>query len=110
VDILFRTTEMAKDMNDGKARVRKYGPERAKRIALRLDQMHASANLAVFRAVHARCHRLSGDRSGQWSADLDGPYRLIFEVADEPEPQDAYGRLDTAAVRRVRIIDVTDTH
>jgi proteic killer suppression protein len=101
---------MAKDMNDSKARVRKYGPERAKRLQLRLDQMRASATLSVFRRVHPRCHELTGDRKGQWSADLDGPYRLLFEVADDPIPKDAQGGIDPSAVRKVRIIDVTDTH
>ena len=87
-----------------------FGPERAKKVGLRLDQMRASANLKVFKAVHQRCHPLTGDRAGQWSADLDGPYRLIFEIADDPLPRDEHGNIDIAEVQKVRIINVADTH
>ena len=110
VDILFRTTRLAKACNASTERVREFGPERAKRLGLRLDQMRASETLSTFRAVHPRCHRLTEDRAGQWSADLDGPYRLVFEIADDPIPVDDRGNIDLTAVRKVRITDVADTH
>ena len=110
MDILFGTNKMAKICNSGQERVKTYGPERAKKVGLRLDQMRASANLQDFRSVHPRCHPLTGDRNGQWSADLDGPYRLIFEIADEPIPLNEHGNLDLAKVQKVRIIHVADTH
>ena len=110
MEILFQSKSMAKEMSDSTVRLRKYGPERARRLALRLDQMRASASLSVFRTVHPRCHPFTADRRGQWSADLDGPYRLVFEIADDPVPMDVHGNVDTAAVRRVRILDVTDRH
>jgi proteic killer suppression protein len=77
---------------------------------MRLDQMRAADNLQVFKTVHPRCHMLTGDRAGQWSADLDGPYRLIFEIADEPVPLDDHGTINLEDVRKVRIIHVADTH
>ncbi len=110
MDILFSTTKMAKTCNSSKELVTAFGPERAKKVGLRLDQMRASASLQVFRGVHPRCHRLTGDRAGQWSADLDGPYRLIFEIADEPIPVDDHGNIVLEEVRKVRIIHVADTH
>ena len=30
-----------------------------------------------------RCHRLQGNRSGQYAVDLEHPYRLIFSVNGE---------------------------
>ena len=104
------TNKMAKACNSDRERVKVFGPERAKRLGLRLDQMRASLSLQVFRTVHPRCHSLTGDREGQWSADLDGPYRLIFEIADDPVPLDAYRNIDLAHVQKVRIINVADTH
>jgi proteic killer suppression protein len=101
---------MAKICNSGQERVKAFGPERAKKVGLRLDQMRAAMSLQVFKTVHPRCHSLTGDRNGQWSADLDGPYRLIFEIADDPIPLDEHGNINLAQVRKVRIIDVADTH
>jgi plasmid maintenance system killer protein len=66
--------------------------------------------LKEFRDVHPRCHQLKTDRRGEWSADLDGPYRLIFEIADDPPPLDSNGAIALAEVRKVRIINVADTH
>ncbi len=110
MDIVFQTTKLAKSCNSDKDRVIEFGPERAKRLGRRLDQMRAASSLQVFKAVHARCHPLIGDRAGQWSADLDHPYRLIFEIADEPIPEDEHGNIDLSKVRKVRVIEIADTH
>ncbi|MDQ2731430.1 MAG: killer suppression protein [Armatimonadota bacterium] len=101
---------MKKVCSASKEQITEFGPERAKRLRRRLDQMRASPSLAVFRLVHPRCHSLIGNRAGQWSADLDGPYRLLFEIADEPLPVDDNGGINFNEVQKVRILDVTDTH
>lgn len=110
MDIFFSTNRMSKACNSDKERVKSFGPEQAKRVGIRLDQMRASDCLQDFKTVHPRCHQLTGDRNGQWSADLDGPYRLIFEIADDPVPIDERGIISLSEVRRVRIINVADTH
>ena len=110
MDILFDKQKMAKACNNAQSRVIEYGPERGRRVGLRLDQMRAAQNLTVFTNVHPRCHRLTGNREGQWSADLDGPYRLIFEIAEDPLPIDLHGNVDLSEVRKVRIIQIADTH
>ncbi len=58
----------------------------------------------------ARCHALKGDREGQLAVDLDHPYRLIFEVANDPIPLRDDGGLDWPAVTAVKIIKVEDYH
>lgn len=110
MDILFKTNKMAKACNSSKERVKEFGPEQAKRLELRLDQMRSSISLQVLKTVHPRCHQLTGDRASQWSADLDGPYRLIFEIADDPIPLNEDGTISLNDVRKVRIINVADTH
>ncbi len=62
------------------------------------------------RHLPGRCHELIGNRAGQLSLDLDHPYRLIFEPADEPIPQKDDGGLDWTMVTSVVIIGVEDTH
>lgn len=56
------------------------------------------------------CHELTGDKKGQLSLDLDGPYRLIFEPAHNPLPVKEDGGLDWAGVVTVRIFGVANTH
>lgn len=110
MDILFRGKKLEKDCSDSKKRKISFGTERANKIGLRLDQMRAATSLSVFITVHPRCHRLIGDRKEMWSADLDGPYRLLFEIADDPLPVDLHGKVDHSEVRKVRIIQIADTH
>jgi proteic killer suppression protein len=62
------------------------------------------------RKLPGRCHALTGDRDGQLSIDLDGPYRLIFEPADNPPPANEDGGLHWERVTAVRILAVEDTH
>ncbi len=97
-------------MNDEQLCIRTYGSLRSTRIGLRLDQMEVAATLAQFIQVHPRCHPLKGDRSGTWSADLDHPYRLIFEPADDPLPMTGDGGLAVDRVLSVRIVMIDDTH
>ena len=110
MDIKFGSKKLERTCNEERERIRVFGPERAKRLGVRLDQMRFSENLAVFRSVHPRCHQLVGNRAGEWSADLDGPYRLIFEIDTEPLPLDEAGNIDLTKVQKVRITNVEDTH
>ncbi|WP_229548556.1 hypothetical protein [Nostoc sp. CHAB 5836] len=50
------------------------------------------------------------NRAGQLSLDLDGPYRLIFEPADQPIPLKPDGGLDWDKVTAVEILGVENTH
>lgn len=108
--VVFRTKKLDKQCNNETERQKAFGTERAKKIGLRLDQIRFSECLKDFIQVHPRCHPLKGDRQGQWSADLDHPYRLIFDIADEPIPREEQGGIDTSQVHAVKIIEVADTH
>ena len=111
MEVGFVNARLARTCSETTSRFRKYGSERAEKILMRLDQMVASGNLAEFqRLPQARCHQLVGDRDEQFSADLDGPYRLIFEPADDPIPRLQDGGIDLSLVTRVRVIEITDPH
>ena len=111
MEVGFASTRLAKVCNDTPSRVRKLGKERSAKLLLRLEQLAASANLADFhRLPQARCHQLKNDRDEQFSADLDGPYRLIFEVANDPVPRRPDDGIDLEKVTRVRVLEIADTH
>nr|WP_309690221.1 type II toxin-antitoxin system RelE/ParE family toxin [Armatimonas sp.] len=96
MDIAFRNKKLARSLNDSKIRDQTYGAERGKKLALRLQQLRAAANLAEFLQVSPRTHALKGNYNGHWAIDLDGPYRLIFHplfdemiTGEAPDPLEA---------------------
>ena len=108
MDILFTSTKMLKICSDSRLRARRWGPRRAKIVGRRLDDLRAARCLEDIRYLPGRCHELKGDRRGKLALDLDGPYRLIFEVADEPIPCRTDGGLAWDQVTAVRILGVED--
>jgi len=110
VDIDFENRNLADDCNDFKRLIRKHNAQRAKLVRRRLDDLRAAPNLEAMRNLPGRCHELKGDRSGQLSLDLDGPYRLIFRPGHDPIPAKDDGGLDWAQVTAVVVLEVVDTH
>lgn len=76
----------------------------------RLDEIRDSDNLKILMLVHSRCHPLTGDRMGKWSMDLEHPYRLLFEIANNPIPELESGGVDLKRVTEIMIKKVEDTH
>ncbi len=110
MEITFKTKKLQKICSDRKAMVKRWGNERAKKIARRLGELRAAPNLGEMRNLPGRCHELTGDRSGQLSIDLEGPYRLFFEPVDDPPPARPDGGLDWEAVTVIRVVEVGDPH
>jgi len=111
MDILFYEDRIEKLCNNSKLAVRRLGPRRAKLLRRRLDELRAASVLGVMRQLPAaRCHELRGNLSGKLSVDLDHPYRLIFEPANEPLPKKLDGGLDWTRVTTIRVVGIEDTH
>jgi proteic killer suppression protein len=109
--VTFSSARLAKLLTNPGTRQQRLGAERAKKVLLRLTQMDAATDLGeLTRLPQARCHQLRLDRDEQFSVDLDGPYRLIFEVADDPVPRRDDDGIDIDAVKEVRILEITDPH
>ena len=100
-------------MNDDRAMVKAYGTQSARKIQKILTQFRASPNLGIFAPPYSpphRCHELTGNRKGQLSVDVEHPYRLVFEPADNPLPMREDGGLDWGKVTIIKIKGVEDTH
>ncbi len=111
VEISFSSARLRRDCASDHERRRRFGAERARKLKLRLDQMEAAASIAeLMKLPGARCHQLSANRDEQFSVDLDGPYRLIFEVDVEPVPRRCHGRINLELVDAVIVTDVIDPH
>ena len=111
MDILFQDRKLEKVCNNQSLLIRKYGPLRAKLLRRRLDEFRAADNLEVLRSLpQVRCHELKGNREGTLAVDLDHPYRLIFESANNPIPRKSDGGLDWTKVTAIRVLTVEDYH
>ena len=109
--IYFQTRRLQKVCSSLQAMEQAHGRVLATKLARRLAELGAAATLAEMSHLPpARCHALTGDRKGQFSVDLEHPYRLLFAPAHEPAPLDVQGGIDRGAVTEIIIIGVADTH
>jgi plasmid maintenance system killer protein len=111
MQVSFVSAKLERVCSSDRDRQRKFGAVRAKKLQLRLGQMQAASSVAELMTLPgARCHQLVGDRAEQFSVDLDGPYRLIFEADVRPVPRRHDGGIDVEALDAVVVIDIVDTH
>ncbi len=90
---------------------KRFGTKRTKLLKRRLSELAAATVLEDLRNLpQARCHELKGQHKGYLSVDLDHPYRLIFEPANNPTPKKSDGGLDWTKINEIRIVSVEDTH
>ncbi len=90
---------------------REWGERRGKLVRRRLDELSAATNLEMMRGLPgARCHELTGNLKGKLAVDLDHPYRLLFEPANDPIPRKDDGGLDWAKVTAITVTDIIDYH
>jgi plasmid maintenance system killer protein len=111
VILSFRNGKTEKEFCDHRLLVRGYGPEQAKLIEKRLNQLAAADHLGVLRTLpQIRAHELAGDRKGQISLDVKHPYRLLIVADHDKPPLKPDGGLDWTQVTRVKVLGVEDTH
>lgn len=109
--IVFDTTKLEKECNNENLMIRRFGPKRTKLLKRRLTELAAANTLEDIRNLpQSRCHELKGNLKGYLSVDLDDPYRLIFEPANNPVPKKPDSGLDWKKITEIRIIRVEDTH
>lgn len=105
----FKKEKLKKQLESDRDMIKKYGPDGAKRIQIRLRQLRDADCLADLIGSPGDWHELSGNRKGQIAAKLHGAFRLIFEPAD-PVPQKADGGIDWSRVESVQILEIVDYH
>lgn len=110
MQILFSSGEDPHEWNEYKRLVRRHNAQRAKLIRRRLDDLRAAPTLESMRHLPGRCHELRENRAGQLSIDLDGPYRLLFSIGDNPVPVKPDGGLDWSKVTTIVVLGVENTH
>lgn len=109
--IYFRTRRLQKVCSKEKEAVKRLGLKMSRRLLQRMMELSAATCLDdISRLPPSRCHQLTGNRAGQFSVDLDHPYRLIFVPVEHPNVEEKDGALDLTQVDAIEIIEITDTH
>ena len=77
---------------------RRFGKAMALKIHLRIRQLVAADDVGILMSCRiGRCHMLRHDRAGQYSMDLEQPYRLVFTVERD-------------VVQVANVIEIVDYH
>lgn len=109
--IFFRSKKLQKTCSQQREMQKQWGQGMARKLQQRLMELKAAETLAdISHLPPPRCHELSGNRAGQFSVDLEHPYRLLFIPADDPVPFRKDEGIDLARVREIEIIGIEDTH
>ena len=96
--------------NSSRELVRAFGPENARVIRRRLDDLRAVPSLEDARKLPGHLEELKGNRKGQFSMRLLGGRRLIFMPAAVPLPTKPDGGLDWVQIREITVLNVEDYH
>ena len=108
MQITYASKTIQRLCEEDKNQRKQLGEKRAKRLKNRLAELRAVENVNQLQL--GRPHALTADRAGQYSVDLDGPMRLLFEPTDQPPPTLPAGGIDWQRVSSVRLLEIGDTH
>jgi len=109
IQISWADQRLERKCSSEKAGQRAFG-SRWRSLKLRVALLEEAECLSDLRKAPGKWHPLTADRAGQWSASLDGNYRLIVEPDHRPLPLLPDGGLDSAQVTQVKIVEVADYH
>ena len=111
VDVKFMNSKMQKRFESEAQLKRRYGYRMARKISGHIAILRSLPCLAEVPAERPyRCHQLKADRDEQFAIDLVHPFRLVFEVDDDPIPRDKFGVIDRVRVTAIKNIEVIDYH
>lgn len=87
-----------------------HGPENAKKLRRRLDDLDAAQSMEDMRHLAGHWEELKNERAGQFSARLHGGFRLIVKPQKQPPPSKPDGGLDWPAIDSIYIVEMVDYH
>lgn len=109
--IYFKTKKLQKLCSEQREMQKQLTKSMARKLQQRMGELKAAEALSdISHLPPPRCHELTGNRAGQFSVDLEHPYRLLFIPADDPIPYREDNGIDLDQVTEIEIIDIEDTH
>lgn len=108
--IEYQKKKLKKQLSSASEIKRNFGVN-ARRVSSRLDDIISSPSLSVLMQIPAtNCHKLSGDREGEWALNISVNHRIVFHIAHYPLPRNPDGSLDTQSVTNICITEIVDYH
>ena len=104
MQVVYADKELAECARNKAYARRKLGQRRADVYWSRLENLRQAADMACLKNLPGRFHELIGNRAGQWSCDLDHPYRLVFRPVLNVNG-DVIGLIVEQAVEILEIVD-----
>jgi len=85
--------------------VGKLGAICAKRLKRRLDDLRAAKSLSELRSAPGG-YKMTSEKKGQFSCDLDHQHCLVFEAHKKPLPTTSDGECNWFAIDGIAIVDI----
>lgn len=111
MDISFKSRGLQKTCSTRKGAIKKLGHKGGTKLMQRMTELSAARTLNdISHLPPPRLHELTGNRKGQFSVDLNHPFRLLFVPNNNPIPRKKDGGLDINEIDAIQIIGIDDTH
>jgi len=82
--VKFKSNKLKKQYEDSDNAISAYGDDVGKKYISRINIIKSSNSIDDLKTISViRCHKLKGDRKGEWAINLTGKYRLIFTLHGE---------------------------
>ncbi len=108
--LLYNNNKLEKALTTDKGLAKSYGTL-AKKIKQRRIQLESADNLEVIsKLAELRLHQHIGKGRGTWSINIQGNWRILFEMGHDPIPILKDGGINLKAVTIIRICSVDDPH
>lgn len=110
MDISYRNNKLKKGLSKDSEMIKQYGTL-AKPLKQRINELKAADSLYDISLLPAlRLHPYKADRKGEWSIDIKGNWRIVFEIDHDPIPKDEDGGVSLRLVTAIKIISIEDPH
>jgi proteic killer suppression protein len=110
VKITFKNKKLEKLVKNNRKMVKELGSLRTTILKKRITQLEDAATLEDIRNLPGNYHELKKNRKGQWSCDLDQPYRLIFTPHKNPIPTNEDGQYIWIEISELEVIEIINYH
>ncbi len=108
--ITFTSKKLEKLVKNDRKMVKELGSLRASILNRRLTQLEDATSFEDIRFLPGNYHELKNNRKGQWSCDLDQPYRLIFTPQENPIPTNEDGQYIWIEISGIEVIEIINYH
>ncbi|MBI1948536.1 MAG: hypothetical protein HYS27_22810 [Deltaproteobacteria bacterium] len=105
MDITFKTDNTRELLHDDAALVKKWGPDVARCIRRRLDDLRAAPCLRDVRGLPGAVAQVGDKKLGRFHLAVQGTHSVLFELVDDGTARRA-GKLNWAGVTAIRVLGI----